>query len=89
LPDKVQEFIDQIIFPHYYRIFEDEANKEVIEKTLECIREMCEELGPGSIVNQVNNLNNMVLLLLDKQAFCQTKAKDFKGEVDDEDGEEF
>ena len=70
LPDKVQEFIDQIIFPHYYRIFEDEANKEVIEKTLECIREMCEELGPGSIVNQVNNLNNMVLLLLDKQAFC-------------------
>lgn len=54
LPEKVQEFIDQVIFPHYYKIFEDEANKEVIEKTLECIREMCEELGPGSIVNQLD-----------------------------------
>ena len=32
----------------------------------------------------------MVILLLDKKAFCQTKAKDFKGEVDDEEeGEEF
>jgi len=31
-----------------------------------------------------------VVLLLDKAAFCQVKAKDFKGEVDDEeDGEEF
>lgn len=50
---------------------------------------MCEELGPGCVVNQVDNLHNMILLLLDKKAFCQSKAKDFKGEVDDEDNEEF
>lgn len=31
----------------------------------------------------------MLTLLLDKRAFCQVKAKDFKGEVDEEDGEEF
>lgn len=51
LPDKVIEFLDSIVFPHFYKIFEDEQNKEVIEKTLECIRELAEELGPGSIVN--------------------------------------
>lgn len=31
----------------------------------------------------------MLLLLLDKKAFCQSKAKDFKGEVEDEDNDEF
>lgn len=40
-----------VIFPHFYKIFEDEQNKEVIEKTLECIRDFCEELGPSAIVN--------------------------------------
>jgi len=66
-----------VIFPHYYKIFEDEANKEVIEKTLECLREMCEELGPGAIVNQLQQITNHMILFLDKRAFCQTKAKDF------------
>lgn len=78
-----------VIFPHYYKIFEDEANKEVIEKTLECVREMCEELGPGSIQNQLENLTNYILQFLDKRAFCQAKTKDFKGEVNDEEGDEF
>jgi Importin repeat 6 len=60
----------------------------VIEKTLECIRDLCEELGPGSIINQVDRIVEIVNDLLDKKAFCQTKAKDFKGEVDDEEGGE-
>lgn len=51
LPEQAQQLIDQVILPHYFKIFEDETNKEVIEKTLECIREMCEELGPGSVAN--------------------------------------
>lgn len=90
LPEKVLTFIDTVIFPHYYKIFEDEANKEVIEKTLECVREMCEELGPGAIVNQVDNISKYIIVFLEKKGFCQTKAKDFKGEMDDqEDGEEF
>ena len=50
---------------------------------------MCEELGPGSVVNQLDNLHNMILMLLEKRAYCQTKAKDFQGEVEEEDGEEF
>lgn len=76
LPDKVQEFIDTVVLQHYYKIFEDEQNKEVIEKTLECLREMCEELGPGSIVNQIGNILKYIVMLLDKKAFCQTKTKD-------------
>lgn len=50
---------------------------------------MCEELGPSSIANQLENLTKFIIAFLDKKAFCQTKAKDFKGEVNDDDGEEF
>lgn len=86
----MQEFLDTVVIPHYNRIFEDEANKEVIEKTLECLREMAEELGPASVNNHIEYLVQIVIILLDKKAFCQVKTKDFKGEVDeDEDGEEF
>ncbi len=84
MPQKVQEFIDQVVFAHFYELFESEQNKEVIEKTLECIRDMCEQLGPGAVINQVDKIVTFVNLLLDKKAFCQTKSKDFKGEVDEE-----
>lgn len=52
---------------------------------------MCEELGPGSVVHNIDNIVEILQLLLDKKAFCQTKAKDFKGEVDEEEegAEEF
>lgn len=75
--EKVLEFIDLVVFPHFQKIIEDEDSKEVIEKTLECIRDVCEELGPGAIVNQIDKIVNFVNLLLDKKAFCQTKSKDF------------
>jgi hypothetical protein len=42
----------------------------VIEKTLECIREMGEDLGPGSIVNNLDNILKYVVMLLEKRAFC-------------------
>ena len=45
---------------------------------------MCEELGPSSVANNIDNIIKYILLLLDKKAYCQTKAKDFKGEVDEE-----
>lgn len=54
LPEQAVEFIDQVIFHHYFKIFEEEDNKEVIEKTLECIREMCEVLGPAAIANKAD-----------------------------------
>lgn len=90
MPEKVVEFLDQIVFPHFFKIFEEEQNKEVIEKTLECMRELSEELGPGAIVNQIDKTVEIINLLLEKKAFCQTKTKDFEGDVDDgENGEEF
>lgn len=90
LPADVLQFIDTKIFAHFLTIFEDERNKEVIEKTIECIRDMCEEMGPGAIVNQIERIVNVILLLLDKKAFCQTKTKDFQGEVEEgEEGNEF
>lgn len=50
------DFIDNKIFPHFYTIISDEINKEVIEKTIECIRELSEELGPAAIVNQIDKI---------------------------------
>lgn len=50
------DFIDNKIFAHFYTIFSDEINKEVIEKTIECIRDLCEELGPGAIINQIDKI---------------------------------
>ena len=49
IPPGVREYLDSVVFPHYYQIFETEDNKEVIEKTLECLREACEMFGPAAI----------------------------------------
>ena len=63
------------MFPHYHQIFEQEDNKEVIEKTLECVREACEVFGPGVIAPHAAKLiEKVVLPLLDKKAFCQMKG---------------
>ena len=85
LPDKVLEYINLILFPHFYKMFEDEKDKEVIEKTLECIRDLCDELGPASIVDQVDKFVIIINMLLEKKSYCQTKSKNFKGEVEGED----
>jgi hypothetical protein len=56
LPTEVNQYLDQVVLPHYYHIFEEEENKEVIEKTLECVREMCEVLGPAAIATHSDKL---------------------------------
>ena len=70
-------------------MFAEEDNKEVIERTLDCIREMCEVLGAGAIVNKLEDLVKVLLQLLDKKAFCQLKggAGNANMDEDDEDGE--
>jgi hypothetical protein len=30
-------------------LFSDEDSKEVIEKVLECVRDLCDEMGPSGI----------------------------------------
>jgi hypothetical protein len=75
IPPQVREFLDTIVFPHYYQIFESEDNKEVIEKTLECLREACEVFGPAAIAPHSDKLmKDVILPLLDKKAFCQLKG---------------
>jgi hypothetical protein len=85
LPPQVTEFLNTVVLPHYFELFEAEDSKEVIEKTLECIREMCEEYGPSSIVDHADKLVETLLLLLDKKAFCQVKGA---GSGNKGDGEE-
>ena len=89
LPAPVIEYMEQVIFPHYFDLFDHEGNKEVIEKTLECFREMCEVFGPGAVEKHSDRIVETILLLLDKKAFCQTKGKE-KGDKEegmDEDDE--
>lgn len=89
LPEKVVEFLDQVVFPHYYKIFEDERHKEVIEKTLECIRELLEVFGPSSVQHQMDRINAVIIMLLEKKAFCQTKQKNYnQGEEAENNNEE-
>ena len=87
LPAPVIEYMEQVIFPHYFQLFETEDNKEVIEKTLECLREMCEVFGPSPIEKHSDKIVEIILELLDKKAYCQTKGKekDDKEEGMDED----
>ena len=47
LPDTVIEFLGTIVLPYYFRIFEQEEDKSVIERVLENMRELSEDLGPA------------------------------------------
>lgn len=53
LPNEVQEFLKSVLYPHFMRLFSDESNKEVIEKTLQCIRDLAEEMGPASVQDHI------------------------------------
>lgn len=45
------KFLDTIVYPHFYGIFEIESDKTVIEKTLECLTDINDHFGPGGIIN--------------------------------------
>lgn len=49
LPDQVSEFLNQWLFPTFHDRFAKEESKEVMEKLLECIRDLADEMGPGAI----------------------------------------
>lgn len=40
--------------PHLKEIMEVELSKEVVEKVLECIRDLADEMGPDSIVDHLD-----------------------------------
>jgi hypothetical protein len=48
-PEQVTEFLSKVVYPHFAKLFSDEEDKEVVEKVLECIRDIADEMGPGGI----------------------------------------
>jgi hypothetical protein len=85
LPDNVNEFLGTVVLPYYFKIFEQEEDKIVIERVLENMREMSEDLGPAVFENKMERVMKYVVQFLEKKAFCQTRM--MEGE-DDEDLED-
>ena len=57
----------------------------MIEKALECLRDLCEELGPDAVEKHLDAVIHHLTLLLEKQAYCQTHV--LQGEDKKEEGE--
>jgi len=69
----------------------DEQNKEVVEKALECLRDIADEMGPGAFTEvRLKIVFDALYELLTKKAFCQTgETEEMEDEKDsDSDGEE-
>jgi len=75
LPVEVVTYLDQIVFPYFFLTFEQEDNKEVIERVFENMREMTHDFGPAVFANQMDRVMKYCIEFLDKKAFCQTLAK--------------
>lgn len=89
LPANVKQFLDAILFPHFKEIMEKELRKEIVEKALECIRDLLEEIGPASIESHIDWLINTIESLLDKTSFCQTgKSPNEVAGLDEEDDDD-
>jgi hypothetical protein len=48
LPQQVNEYLEVVLFPQFQKLLNDEQNKEVVEKCLECIRDLADEMGPAA-----------------------------------------
>ena len=53
---------------------EKEDNKEVIEKLLECIRDLADEMGPASVESHIEWIITSIEALLEKKTNCQIKG---------------
>jgi len=77
------------LIPHLQNRLATELHKEVIEKTLECIRDLADEMGPDSIEEHLEWIVVSLEQLLDKTAPCQTgKGMDDDGPEDGGDEED-
>lgn len=70
------------------KLLEQEDDKEVIESVLVRIAEFLEHYGPAVIAMHLEKLIVMIIKLLDKKAFCQTKMLDDENPEDLEDVDE-
>jgi hypothetical protein len=81
----VIDFLKTYLYPHFQKLFSDEDSKEVVEKVLECVRDIADELGPSAIENHLDLILGSVEQLLEKSARCQVGGN--KGEMYDSDEE--
>lgn len=65
------DFMKEYLFPHFQEVIIADEDKEVVEKVLECIRDIAEEFGPSGIEAHINLIMASVDQLLDKAARCQ------------------
>ena len=77
--------LNQIVFPYLFSLFDQEDNKETIERALSNITELACDFGPGAFLNQIEKVTEYIIKFLQKKAFCQGGAQDMEGE----DAEEF
>lgn len=66
VPDQVRDFLTRWLIPHFQSLFEKEKDKEVIEKLLECYRDLAEEMGPGAVAPHIEFFVGSLETLLDK-----------------------
>jgi len=66
----VLDFMKEYLFPHFQEVIIADEDKEVVEKVLECIRDIAEEFGPSGIEAHINLIMASVDQLLDKAARC-------------------
>ena len=88
LPAPVMQFLTETIFPHYNALFDNEINKEVIEKLLENIRDLADEMGPASFTNNIEMVMTNLEKLLEKKAYCQNRMKEGADEMGEDSEEE-
>jgi len=65
-----------------------EHSKEVVEKVLECVRDLADEFGPSGIENHIKLIMASVDQLLDKSAKCQLKHSNSQAHDDDDDDDD-
>ena len=86
--------LDSLLFPHLKTRLTTEVHKEVVEKVLECIRDLADEMGPGALEDHIEWIVVFIEQLLDKTHVCQTgKGMDGEeggpaGQDDDDSGDE-
>mmetsp|Transcript_20983 Transcript_20983/g.24649 ORF Transcript_20983/g.24649 Transcript_20983/m.24649 type:complete len:204 (-) Transcript_20983:634-1245(-) len=64
-----------------------EIRKDVVEKVLECIRDLADEMGPASLEDHMEWIVTVLEQLLDKTSVCQT-GKDPNEDLAPEEGED-
>ena len=88
LPAQVSAFLNTIVLPYFFKLLDQEDNKEVIERVLENLRDFCDEFGPAVFQNCMDKLVGYIVTFLKKKAFCQTNQLEDDADVDvAEDGE--